>query len=405
MSGCSRDPCEIFLGGLPCDPEVLSEVEQSLVSALKAAAAADGGPEEEGVRIRLHTTERGGRRGLGYGFAWLPTAAAAANLVEAGEVPYILAGQRKVAFTRAARGHNRERAPPPAEPVAACLEITACSDLDEDFRKQTPVLLFNGKKDNEVYKRTMVDTFHQLQYFVDAKFLHTAFETDAAHVWSVDHGNCDCGACSDFMDKPICCDVNNCVYDLSGDMLRKIYGPLRERVQVHPVLRRINQWKYVPRRDSDVNTTTGSTQTDTAQARNRHGMWHWALAYVPRGCVGKVHECRVHVNYHGCIRKTLQRRRLWASSIDLNEYGEANNIVMLYPQAAGSDEVGIGCWNWGDDSVDPQFDTKLSYQLRTVMNMLSDLENALAEADLLYPEEPARHVAEPDASHVPTIMA
>jgi len=271
--------------------------------------------------------------------------------------------------------------------------------------KQTPVLLFNGKKDNEVYKRTMVDTFHQLQYFVDAKFLHTAFETDAAHVWSVDHGNCDCGACSDFMDKPICCDVNNCVYDLSGDMLRKIYGPLRERVQVHPVLRRINQWKYVPRRDSDVNTTTGSTQTDTAQARNRHGMWHWALAYVPRGCVGKVHECRVHVNYHGCIRKTLQRRRLWASSIDLNEYGEANNIVMLYPQAAGSDEVGIGCWNWGDDSVDPQFDTKLSYQLRTVMNMLSDLENALAEADLLYPEEPARHVAEPDASHVPTIMA
>ncbi|CAE7258062.1 unnamed protein product [Symbiodinium natans] len=159
--------------------------------------------------------------------------------------------------------------------------------------KKTPVLLFNGNSDNEVYTRTMVDTFNQLQYFVDAKFLHTAFTTDAAHVWSVDHGKCDCGACADFDDAPLCCDVNNCFYDLSGDMLRKIYGPLRDRVQVQPVLHRINQWKYVPPWEWDVNTTSNSTKLRPArnasvEAPNKHGMWRWALAYVPSGCVGKV---------------------------------------------------------------------------------------------------------------------
>lgn len=232
--------------------------------------------------------------------------------------------------------------------------------------KNVPVLLFNGKDDECVYTRVMKDTFEQLRYFVDERLLFREFGTNAAHVWSLDHGGCDCGTCSDFEGSLECCDVNNCHYDLSGDMLRKIYGEIKPRKQVHGNLAHVEQWKYLPK---DENLTNFSVP--------RFGLWRFALVYVPTNCKERVESCRIHVNYHGCILKVLKRRRLWATSIDLNEYGEANDIIMVYPQAAGSESEGIGCWNWGDPKTDPNFDTRRSVQLRTVMNLLEDLPQAL----------------------------
>eukprot|EP00928_Gymnodinium_smaydae_P013268 TRINITY_DN14857_c0_g4_i1.p1 TRINITY_DN14857_c0_g4~~TRINITY_DN14857_c0_g4_i1.p1 ORF type:complete len:799 (-),score=145.10 TRINITY_DN14857_c0_g4_i1:286-2571(-) len=178
------DPCEIFLGGLPKDPELLPVVESSLAAALAAFAAtfpdaavardaddaagdssaavgdaapdgacvgltgdgdgalnggaesggalggAGGGTGKAAVRLRLHTSLQSERRGLGYGFAWLPSAEAAASLAAAGHFTYELRGVEATAYVRAARGHRRGRAPPPAEPMAACLEVVAFTDLN-----------------------------------------------------------------------------------------------------------------------------------------------------------------------------------------------------------------------------------------------------------------------------------
>jgi hypothetical protein len=35
-------------------------------------------------------------------------------------------------------------------------------------------------------------------------------------------------------------------------------------------------------------------------------------------------------------------RKRWATSIDLNEYAEANQLIVLYPQAAGDSYSGTG---------------------------------------------------------------
>lgn len=64
--------------------------------------------------------------------------------------------------------------------------------------------------------------------------------------------------------------------------------------------------------------------------------------------------------------------------LDLNEYGEANDIIILYPQASGSKATGNGCWNWGFQQDDTLFDTRESVQLKMVMNILADLPNAIA---------------------------
>ena len=54
-------------------------------------------------------------------------------------------------------------------------------------------------------------------------------------------------------------------------------------------------------------------------------MAKWALVYVPTGCANRTSAdggCRVHVNYHGCMNLSWQRRRLWANSLNINEYAE-----------------------------------------------------------------------------------
>lgn len=90
--------------------------------------------------------------------------------------------------------------------------------------KDIPVLLFQGKRDWDVYPRVMKETKKQLLRYVKPEKIYTVFNTTAAHVWSIDSGNCKCGQCGVYESTVKCCDVNNCGYDLSGDFLRKTYG-------------------------------------------------------------------------------------------------------------------------------------------------------------------------------------
>ena len=86
------------------------------------------------------------------------------------------------------------------------------------------------------------------------------------------------------------------------------------------------------------------------------------------------------MHYHGCIANIWRRRILWADSINLNEYAESNNLVIVYPQAKGDKKTGRGCYNWDVYTLDPGFDTKQGVQLRTVYNLLLDIDNAVAAA-------------------------
>ena len=55
---------------------------------------------------------------------------------------------------------------------------------------------------------------------------------------------------------------------------------------------------------------------------------------------------------------------------------EANDMVVLYPQASGSPLSGEGCWNWEAFADDPNFDTKSGVQLGMVMSIAADLDKA-----------------------------
>jgi poly(3-hydroxybutyrate) depolymerase len=74
----------------------------------------------------------------------------------------------------------------------------------------------------------------------------------------------------------------------------------------------------------------------------------WGIIYIPEACVQSPNDCILHVNYHGCTARDWPDREVWANTINLNEYAEANNMVILYPQSFGSKINGVGCWNWSD---------------------------------------------------------
>lgn len=151
--------------------------------------------------------------------------------------------------------------------------------------RDTPVLLFNGNSDYVVLTRVMrLFVEKQLSAF-DVRAPKTVFNTSASHVWSIDHGNCTCGACwlqnATGTDSTECCAVNNCGYDLSGDMLRTFFGEdaVHPRVKTRQRgLRWIEQWRYLPAIAGPPNVST---------------LLRWAPVYVPKACEERIASCAV----------------------------------------------------------------------------------------------------------------
>jgi poly(3-hydroxybutyrate) depolymerase len=140
--------------------------------------------------------------------------------------------------------------------------------------------------------------------------------------------------------------VNRCPgYDLARELLRRIYGPLRPRA-AEPAGRLLafDQTEFVPAGDL------------------RHGLWHTGYLYVPPDCDGAAAlPCRLHVVLHGCNQSAEAfQGALFPRSIGVNEWADANRILVLYPQARALSvgdfsppdlrdrhEINLeGCWNW-----------------------------------------------------------
>lgn len=232
--------------------------------------------------------------------------------------------------------------------------------------KRTPVILFSGSGDSMVYMKVMIDVQKQLQSYVDEDKLHSNFETAAGHVWSIDHGACVCGVCPyGGLGNFQCCQVNNCEYDLSGEFMRATYGMhVKPRATASPNLYWINQWDY---------WTAGPPKLTAT-------VMEWMVAYVPDSCKAAPSQCKLHINYHGCSKPEWRQRIAWATGLDLNEYAEANDMIVLYPQAQGSHSSGEGCWNWEAYGDDPDFDTREGKEMSMVMRIAANLTLAVKHA-------------------------
>ena len=246
--------------------------------------------------------------------------------------------------------------------------------------KRTPVILFSGSSDSMVYTKVMIEVQKQLQSYVDEDKLHTNFDTTAGHVWSIDHGACVCGVCPyGGLGNFQCCQANNCEYDLSGEFMRATYGMhVKPRATASPKLYWINQWDY---------WTAGPPKLTAT-------VMEWLVAYVPDSCKAAPSQCKLHINYHGCSKPEWHERIAWATGLDLNEYAEANDMIVLYPQAQGSRSSGEGCWNWEAYGDDPDFDTREGKEMSMVMRIAANLTLAVKHALVSTDGQPPPEVQE-----------
>ncbi|WP_417935332.1 alpha/beta hydrolase-fold protein [Halomonas huangheensis] len=104
--------------------------------------------------------------------------------------------------------------------------------------------------------------------------------------------------------------------------------------------------------------------------------------YVPESC--ETGDCSLVVVLHGCEMGPASDSGTVPDFVRLNGFNqqaEAQQLVVLYPQAASSLANPKGCWDWWGFSesrwqIDPQQDSRDGRQLQALMAMVDRLQSA-----------------------------
>lgn len=117
-----------------------------------------------------------------------------------------------------------------------------------------------------------------------------------------------------------------CNFDGAGETLKAMYSDLKERGTMKAEnLLTYNQSEFGPE----------STP-----------LFASAWVYVPTACQNG-EKCKLHVALHGCQMNPDFIQDQFAKNAGYNEWAEANNIVVLYPQSAKLGQSNpYACWDW-----------------------------------------------------------
>jgi len=176
------------------------------------------------------------------------------------------------------------------------------------------------------------DFYHE---FVDAENVIYVKDLAAGHgLMTDDAGNVIC----EITQAPF---INDCDYDTAGALLTHIYGES---------LLTPGEW------ESD--SLLAFDQSEFATDLNSASLHMTGYAYVPDRCRSG-QRCRLHVALHGCRQHVMAIGDTFYTQSGYNEWAQANDMIVLYPQAAPQGSAFFpwpnprGCWDWwgytGDD--------------------------------------------------------
>ncbi len=225
------------------------------------------------------------------------------------------------------------------------------------------VYLFSGNRDEQV-PPSVIDALNRLyQVYVEPENIAVVDTVPAAHAMiTADFGNA-CGAFA----PPF---INDCDYDAAGALLTHIYGKLQGPTQPRGTLFEFDQEEFF--------------EADAEASMNER-----AWVYIPEACAAGA-RCRLHVALHGCRQYAGAIGDAFSANAGYNRWAEANEIVVLYPQAAPARHsfAGIalpwpnprGCWDWwGFTGSD--FHIQSGVQVRAITAMIERLAGQAPSAD------------------------
>jgi poly(3-hydroxybutyrate) depolymerase len=184
------------------------------------------------------------------------------------------------------------------------------------------VYLFSGTRDGTVVPAVMNDLDTYYRTFVAGANIRYRNDLAAEHAMITDDYGSSCAVKA----SPY---INDCDFDLAGEMLQHLYGPLQ------------------PRNDG---TLSGNlVEFSQGDFVTGHGMADTGWVYVPQACAAG-EACRLHVVLHGCKQNTATVGDAYLQHAGYNRWADSNRIVMLYPQTGTA--ATNGCWDWwGYDSA------------------------------------------------------
>lgn len=134
-------------------------------------------------------------------------------------------------------------------------------------------------------------------------------------------------------------------------------------------------------------------------AQNRACFAEFGYAYIPSAVAsGEARAIGVHIVLHGCkqgyayvdyvngredIQNTPPYGNRYVLTTGYMEWAEANNLILLFPQADGGDSVEVqnpdGCWDWwgysSETPNEPDYFSKNAVQIKAIHAMLTRLAN------------------------------
>lgn len=236
-------------------------------------------------------------------------------------------------------------------PVSSLISTTnawaASGEIDPvAHMKSTKVYLFSGTSDGTVVPAVMNDLRTYYGSFVPDANVFYKKDIGSGHAMVTD----DYGSTCSTTGSPY---INNCGFDLAGEILKHLYGPLNAR---------------------NNGTLTGSfTEFDQGEFAGGSGMAATGWVYTPAACaVGGSNSCRVHVVLHGCLQNYGYVQDKYVKKTGYNRWADTNNIVVVYPQTSFT--ATNGCWDWwGYNSS--SYAKKSGPQMKAIKAMVERLTN------------------------------
>lgn len=184
------------------------------------------------------------------------------------------------------------------------------------------VYLYSGSIDSTVKQAVMNEAYTYYQHYINSAniFYKKNLASEHAMVTS-DYGS----ACSTKASPYI----NNCNFDLAGEILKWIYGSLA-----------------APNNGTLSGSLVEFNQAEFIANPASHGMAASGWAYVPAACASG-QQCKLHVVLHGCQQDPSKIQDQYYRRTGYNRWADSNRIVVLYPQTAPSSSGNPnGCWDW-----------------------------------------------------------
>lgn len=198
-----------------------------------------------------------------------------------------------------------------------------------DNLKKSKIYIFSSPKDTVAPQLSSDRLYEFYANFVPKNQIVYQNQIPAGHAWVTNNYGNACSA----QNIPF---LNNCNYDMAGDILKLFYGPLK------------------PSRASRAAIDSQLYPFDQSEFQTQNSsLYSYGYVYVPKACVETrnglraASACKLHVALHGCLMNPGIIQDKFAANSGLNSWAEANNIVILYPQVdksvAGNP---LGCWDW-----------------------------------------------------------